>query len=335
MGVLDWIKEHPYATAAVAVGGATLLVTGTASATQGPTTPAPPAPGGGGGDGAAGPLASSARAIRPPSAYGADYRATMVGRWNGTLGAEVRRQGAIVWPGVPPEVFMGFSAGSGQRDNTAITANNNFAELGFFGTEGGAKTSPPNAGPYPSPTPGPNNSWQRWANDALTVRALGRPAPMDNNAWQADIAAQVAIGLVNLRKRLDEVNALLPAAARAAVPPASSLYAVALSFAAWSAGIGGVARQLGAYGAELAAAPEGERLGAWVRAVLAGVRNNTVRGSGHANPAYTLTRTLQKLNAGKVLADAANAPAATRAWFAPAVLTAAEESLLNRGASTR
>ena len=155
---------------------------------------------------------------------------------------------------------------------------------------------------------------------------------MVSGAWQTDVAAQAAVGLVNLRKRLDSVNRAAPAGTGASDP--ASVWAVALAFAGWSAGVGGLTTHLRRYAAPIAAAPEAGKLAAWVAAVVADARAgryNGVAARHGSNAAYTLMRTLQKIEAGKVLA--ASVDPARLGWFP--TIASADQLAITRAAFGR
>ncbi|HVY65948.1 MAG TPA: hypothetical protein VHH11_14090 [Gammaproteobacteria bacterium] len=327
--VTAWVERHPLATLGLAAGGAALLGTGGAVAVT-------IAQGGGllgtSGGGTARIAGGSVNLSSIPTNYANDYLSAMLARWSGStkaLGDAVRTMTPVAWPGIPGEVIMGFCTNGQQRANTALSppngVENPFAELGYFGTEGGPRSTPPNAGPYPNPTNRSNNSWLVLHDDPLVVRLLGHPATMVNGAWQTDVNAQTAVGLVNLLRHRTGCNAAMPAACRST--DLGSTWSVAVGFAAWSAGDAGMARWVTRYQTALAAVPEPQRVAAWVAAVVADDRAGRVHGTRHANPAYTLMRTLQKIEAGRVLAVHVHGNAA---WFP--VVSSADQLAITRAA---
>lgn len=312
----DWAEEHPLLAVGLGVGGAIAIGTiGGAAAAGGSVSELL-------GGGANVPtLSSGALSSSTPSGYARSKLSFARRMWDGSegdLGAALRTMVPIVWPGVPPEVFVGFCTNGARTANTALSrpagVENPFAEMGYFGTEGGPRSTPPNAGPYPNPTNTRDNSWLALHADPLVVRALGHEATMAPNGWRTDIPAQAAVGLVNLRKRLDAVNRAAPANTGAA--NASGTWAVFLAFAGWSTGVGGITGHLRRYAAAIAAAPEMGRIDAYQNAVLADIqagRSSTWTAGSHTrNPAYTLVRTLQKMYAGRALAEAVGGNVA---WF--------------------
>jgi hypothetical protein len=324
MGLLDWIRANPVTSGAIGAAGlgAAVVASHRAHAATAPSsTPAVPSP-------PAHPATTSpqlpagtARTAHPsdtPAGYAQSYLARERRDWGGSLGTAVRRMTPLAWPGVPPEVIIGFTTNGAQTANTALSpplgVNNPFAELGYFGTEGGPRSTPPNAGPYPNPTVTTDNSWLLLHADPTVVRLLGHPATMVPDAWKTDLDAQTAIGIVNLRKRLDTVNGLVASTGASATDPSTS-WAVALAFAGWSAGAAGMATWVRRYAAALRPVPEGQRVAAWANAVAADAAAGPHRvvGVRHANPAYTLMRTLQKIEAGRQLALANSS--AQAGWF--------------------
>ena len=329
--IARWIEQNPLLAAGLGVGGAVLLGGAVGGAV-------------GGGIGrvignTAGPaLTSGALMSSTPSGYASSKLSYSRRMWDGTeraLGDALRAMTPVVWPGVPPEVFVGFCTNGAKTANTALApprgVRNPFAEMGYFGTEGGPRSAPnPDTGPYPNPTNPSNNSWLALHADPLVVAALGHPATMTPNGWQTDVAAQTAVGLVNLRKRLDSVNRTAPTGTGATNP--ASPWAVFLAFAGWSAGVGGITGHLRRYAAQIAASPEAGKIEAYQSAVLADIRagraaNWPARSHG-ANPAYTLVRTLQKMYAGRALAEAVGGNVA---WF-PVVAPADVQTELARAA---
>lgn len=304
-----WVETHPKTSIALGIGGAVLLGAASGASASGP-----------------GPLLPSSERDEPVITSGAIQRATPSGYaasklpraltdWRGPLGESLRTMAPIAWPGVPPEVFVGFASNGAQRANTAQApprgVRNGFAEMGYFGIEGGPRSSPDaNAGPYPNLTDRHNNSWLVLHDSALVVRLLGHPATMAHNAWMEDVAAQTAVGLANLLRALESCNSQIPAACRSS--EIASQWSIAVAFAAWSAGAGGMARWVRRYQTQLGAVPERQRLAAWISAVVSDAPNIHARAAHAVNPAYTLLRTLQKIESGKLLASRVGGNVA---WF--------------------
>lgn len=253
-------------------------------------------------------------AVKNPADYAREYRNAMRSRWTAPLGDAVRRMTPVVWPGAPPEAFLGFTTDAGTVNpaivDTALPpVNNSFHEIGYFQTEAG-----PRAGPAPNPNPtAPDNTWGRIASDPLVLAALGRPLPMAPGAWQTDVPAQTAAGLVALRRHAEGVNRLLDPSIQAR--DWGSKWAVALGFMGFSAGDGGAARHANRFKAQLAAVPEGQRWDALVQTIANQAAAGTTfsPGGSHSNPAYTVMRTEQKLATGGL---AATDDGGDAGWFA-------------------
>jgi hypothetical protein len=239
---------------------------------------------------------------RSPAAYGADYATTLLRRWNGPLGQYAQQFSLQVFGGMPPEAIVGFTTIGGQTEDTATTcAGNSFHEVGWFQTEAG-----PCYGPAPNPDPSaPDNNWGRLASSATVTGLLGRPATIDDGAWANAPADQVAVGLANLQAHAASVARQLVDPSLAPSNPGSTWTAF-LAFTGFSAGDGGAARTINRYAAQLAGVPESGRVAALIDAVLADAQNGTLPGptdGDHGNPAYDVLRTLQKLGAGRALAQ--------------------------------
>jgi N-acetylmuramoyl-L-alanine amidase len=230
------------------------------------------------------------------------------------FGGEFERQCKIVFPGVPPEAIMGFTLNGGVKENTTgfITglederppkrerpplggiAAQKFHELGMFGVEGG---------PREGPAPSKGSPWAEAADSADVKSLLGRAGNTKPGGWLS-IPDQIAIGLTNTRSHGRSVikHKSFPVQARPATE--KSLWFVALSFMAWSAGDGRAAQHVSNFAKELAAVPEAQRWGAFIR-LLADAGKKCKLKAGpvkHASPFYSAVRTLQKIEAGLLLA---------------------------------
>ena len=239
-----------------------------------------------------------------PSRYESSKLSMVRGWWNGQSGALMRRMLPVIWPGVPVEAHMGFVSNASWNEDTALTPSRiAFHELGGYGTEGGPSELPvPNA----VTTRGASNNWFRLHNDPRVRQLLGgRAATMntfrriDEQHWDIPLDDQIAIGIVNLYDALSSVIRRL----RPGLAPArrDSLWAVALSFMAWSAGAGGASSHINKYASRLASVPEERRWEEFLR-LIASAEDS--RGSTHRNPAYSAMRTQQKLRVGRSLARA-------------------------------
>ncbi len=267
-----------------------------------------------------------------PEAWAEDHVAEGLQRF-GDFGNEFRRQCGIVFPGVPPELLMGFALNGGVSENTTgfITglederpprrerpplggvARQAFHELGMFGVEGG---------PRSGPAPAADSSWSRLARSADVSRLLGRAGNVQPGGWYVPprpkggwptmpeaIRDQIAIGLVNVREHGQAVVHDLPAGLR----PSSenSLWFLALCFTGWSAGNGRAVQHLNQFAGDLAAVAETQRWGRFLRLLMEAGRTGHIRAQAghrahHRSPYWSALRTLQKIEAGLLLARRLN-----------------------------
>jgi hypothetical protein len=107
---------------------------------------------------------------------------------------------------------------------------------------------------------------------------------------------QVAVGLANLRRHLENARRKLPTS----LDPIdeSSTWAVLLAFTAFSRGAGGLWSRMEPYADQLARVPEAERWRAWELLVADDARAAT----GRPGPAYGIVRTRQKHDSGRLAA---------------------------------
>jgi hypothetical protein len=208
--------------------------------------------------------------------------------WNET-GAILARMVPLAFPGAPSYAFIGFMSNGDRAENTTDgNPHQTFHEVGFMGIEAG-----PRDGPAPNPNPhAPNNSWGLLHNDPLVHAMLDRDATMVPDAWKISVRDQCAVGLVNLLH-----HASLFSGIDALRPTPGSLWHVATAFMAWSAGSPRTAARYHAHATELAAVPESERWGAFLR-IAAQAPPGPLN---HSNIAYSALRTMQKLRAGESL----------------------------------
>lgn len=239
-----------------------------------------------------------------PTAYGQEYGSTLRNRWSSAFGLAVRRMTPIVWPGVPPEAFLGFTSIAGSMNAGSVnTADppvlNSFAEIGYFQTEAGERGQT-------APAPDVNahyNNWGKLHDDQLVIRALGHAASMVPNAWKQLPEDQAAVGLVNLRHYVTALAGLLPAAAKPT--RYDTMYAVAMAFTAFSAGTNGARQLFTKYATQLASVPEVQRWQQLVYLLAKDIQNGFQPPGGagrHGNVAYDALRTMQKFEAGRQLA---------------------------------
>lgn len=246
-----------------------------------------------------------------PSAYAAGKLRTLRGWWNSPIsgggptppGAIVRRMLPVFFPGVPPEVHLGFASNGGWHEDTAFAQDHApFHEVGGYGSSGG----PWNV-PFPNSNTSVENEWYRTHDDDAVVRMLGRSASMGpfetgRNSINIPLEDQIAIGINSIRTHADAANRSLPASIRYADP--NSLWATALGFIGWSAGAGRAAHQIAPYADRLAQVPEHQRWDAYLYHLAQDVQAGRVPygTDQYDNPAYGATRTQQKLMAGRELA---------------------------------
>lgn len=270
---------------------------------------------------------------RSPTQYGQEYNGPLRERWNSPFGLAVRRMSPIVWPGVPPEAFMGFTSIAGTfNPGTTNTADppvlNDFAEIGYFQTEAG-----PRGGPAPNPDPSTaHNHWGALHADPMVVRLLGRSASMTPDAWKILPDDQAAVGLVNLRQYTDHLAALLPANIRPS--RYDTMWAVAMAFTGFSAGVNAAKGLFLRYATRLAPIAEAKRWQylLWMLAVDLQNGFHPSGGAGrHGNVAYDALRTMQKFESGRQLAVSVGGNAA---WFdlGMGAQKAAEETIIQNAA---
>ena len=273
-------------------------------------------------------ITDAATRSRVPTTYGTAKQPTMRARWNGALGTALRRMAPLAWPGVPPEAFCGFTAiSTGASENTAIAANNRFAEIGLFQTSAGARSTPDEtSGPYPAVArTNQENKWLDLHASELVRRLLGgRDATMVHNAWIAAIDDQTAVGLAMLLAHEQSAAQQM----RADTRPASlaTSWAIGVAFTSFSTGSGGAARALNTWAADAARAGEQDRWSAVFAAAARDARAGVASGGRagqHGNKFYDLLRTAQKLESGRLLAVSVGGNAA---WF-PRMSTADQEAV--------
>lgn len=239
----------------------------------------------------------------------------------------------IIWPGVPPEAFLGFtsiagSVNAGSVDTADPPVLNAFHEIGFFQTEAGERGGEA----PPSDLHATYNNWGLLHDDPLVVRALGHAASMVPDAWKNLPEDQAAVGLVNLRHYVNALSALLPAAAKPT--RYDTMYAVAMSFTAFSAGTNGARQLFTRYATQLASVPETQRWQQLVYLLAKDIQSGFQPPGGagrHGNVAYDCLRTMQKFEAGRQLALSTGGDAA---WFDLGMGSAQanEEAVIQRAA---
>jgi hypothetical protein len=220
------------------------------------------------------------------------------------VGSTIRSMLPHVFPGVPPEVILGFCANGSFRENTTkALLSQKFHEIGLFGIEAG-----PRNGPAPNPNPkAKDNSWGHLHDHPLVVKLLhGRPATMVHNAWKNAVEDQVAVGLVNLEKHGKSVVSALASSIRPNTSgPMLSNFFIACCFMGWSAGPPQAARHINRFATTLARYPESERWGIFLKTLAEQIRSGSINLNGlidHNSPAHSALRTWQKIAAGQLLA---------------------------------
>lgn len=225
-----------------------------------------------------------------PSKFSRDYyaRAVRLSQLE-PLGDFLARE----WPGVSTMTMAGFMCNGAPDGDTCSVNGQPFHEIGYFGTTAG-----PCSIPYaPNDSREQGNDWLKYRTDPRVVGLLGRPACSSRDCWKVSrggLADQCAIGIVSL---FDNIAEMGRSAGRAAPADRSSSWAVALSFAAWSAGVAGATRNFGPYYPQLVSVPESIR---WdgLRYLMADAyysgRVALGRARSHTNPAHTVIRTQHK-----------------------------------------
>lgn len=302
--------------AALMVGAAALTALALGAGSSGPA-PAPVRPSGrrrssGGGGG-------TARRVAAPSTYAAAKVERLRPRFEGPLGAAL---GVMIpadgspFRGAPVSGLLGFTAIGGEDEDTCSAAAwrarpESFHEIGEWQTPAG-----PCSGPAPNPDPDAEmNHWGRLATSSMVRAWLGRDAVTAPGAWRGAAATRdrAAVGLADLYSERLALLGELPGALAPRDP--GGIWAVALAFAAFSAGPAGAAQALAPVEDELARVDESRRFAAWPEALVELYRAGRRWGprAAHPNPAYTCARTWQKIAAGKALADAVRESSAS--WY--------------------
>ncbi len=274
-----------------------------------------------------------------PVSFASTYLVRNLARNAGPFGDALRRflRSPATFPGAPASAFIGFASGATKYEDTGAlfqgtVPNPRFKECSYLGTENGPTFVGPTAaactarrlpfaqctfGPAPNPNPSlPFSNYARWATSEQIRRPdmLGRNASLARGACFDDVEA-TAVGLLNLRWHLAQVNAMLPAALQARNP--ASLYGLMLSFLGWSAGQAGAAAALRPFAAELAAVPEDSRPGVWLWEVARRIARGNLPGPAtprsYTNIAFAAARVFQKLFAGRGVEMAAGSNAG---WYA-------------------
>lgn len=236
-----------------------------------------------------------------PKNYAEEKQKMLRKRYGGKAGEALRAFVPKVWPGVPDSVFLGFTAFSMSmsENTTEAVSNQRFHEIGLFQVEAGLRDKP---APDPDPS-GEYNNWGRLHDNSLVVELLGREAKMGHDEWKTAPEDQVAVGLVNLRKKLDSLNSKLPETVRA--KDLTSTWAVLLAFTAFSRGGGQTLRCLRPYAEKLADFPENERWATFEHMVAYDIMKSVDsigNEDGRGGAPWAIMRSRQKFDSGKLFA---------------------------------
>jgi len=256
-----------------------------------------------------------------PDKWARDKRERMTRRTR-EWGDLVERASDILTPGVPVAAHLGFAANGARDENTTgwiscsdrereealvkgrkplggdprtgygNVTSDDLHELGAWGVEGGHVPERVATGDCP---------WVMGARSDGVRKVLDR-AGVEGHEWHGAHEDQIAVGVWNLARHASQIRAKVdPRLSWAAGDKPSTLWRWALTQMSWSAGTTGAARHVARYADALAALPEAQRWGAFVRLA------STYSGEGrkHARPSYSVLRTCQKLEAARAHADAA------------------------------
>ena len=237
-----------------------------------------------------------------PIKYAESKQSSLDKRWKAELGDSLRQMVSQVWPGVPEAVFLGFTAfsTSAKENTTEAVESQKFHEIGYFQTEAGLRDKP---APDRDPD-GEYNNWGRLHDNELVVQLLGREACMGHDEWKTAIKDQVAVGLVNLRKKLDSLARKLPDDLKP--QDYSSIWAVLLAFTAFSRGGGQTLKCLRPYMEKLGKIPENDRWAAWESMIAADITKDVEsigNKDGKAGAPWAIMRTRQKHDSGLLFAE--------------------------------
>lgn len=246
-----------------------------------------------------------------PLKYAESKQSSLDKRWKAELGDSLRAMVSQVWPSVPEAVFLGFTAfsTSAKENTTEAVESQKFHEIGYFQTEAGLREKP---APDRDPD-GEYNNWGRLHDDPLVIQLLGRKATMSPDGWKDAIPDQVAVGLVNLRKKLDSLVKKLPDDLKP--KDYSSTWAVLLAFTAFSRGGGQTLKCLRPYMEKLGKIPENDRWAAWESMIAADITKDIEsigNKDGKAGGPWAIMRTRQKHDSGLLFAERTGLPAD---WF--------------------
>jgi hypothetical protein len=236
-----------------------------------------------------------------PAKYAESKQRMLDKRWKAELGDSLRQMVSQAWPGVPETVFLGFTAfsTSASENTTEAVANQRFHEIGYFQTEAGLRDKP---APDPD-SDGEYNNWGKLHDSSLVVQLLGRQATMSPDGWKSAIEDQTAVGLVNLKRKIESLAKKLPDGL--APKDYSSTWAVLLAFTAFSRGGGQTLKCLRPYAEKLSTVPEDERWATWESMIASDIVKGTEsigNKNGKAGAPWAIMRTRQKHDSGLLFA---------------------------------
>lgn len=215
-----------------------------------------------------------------PRQYAQGKLSTMLSRWNGAAGQYVREYGPLIWPDVPPEALMAFSANS--TGSTEAITDAGFWEIGLYNTPAGSPSQPAATG----------GAWASIARGDTFRQLVGRSG-VTGSGWQTAIEDQVVIGLLDYRNGIANVANRIPQDVRPASPPSTQW--------AWACGAFGYVSSTGAviaineHLAQVRAVTEQWRFGALLAA--------TAESGFSRQTAYPMVRAWQRLECGRLLAE--------------------------------
>lgn len=225
---------------------------------------------------------------------------------DGPVRAAALRWGALFFPGVPVSALM--ASGVTAVSRTERGGPPDYA-TGLYGVE--------------------LRRAEQWANDAQTLRELGRPVDTSAPAFARDVEAQTYLGFRSYRAHCDAVARQLPERIR---PLPGSVWEWRIAVAAYSSGDGTVARVVLGARETLShtAANLWEALGGAILARRTAGHDDIggVRIAGRWRAAYLVLRCERRFRAGRALADAVPELVSERRWYEGEALTDATATAL-------
>lgn len=249
-----------------------------------------------------------------PTEWARDKRKRLEKYVDGDLGVWTARARDVCLPGLPLAVLLGFAANGNSMNTTGwlrgdeseraeavrkgkrpfagdphrgygAIGSKDLHELGEFGIEGGREGTPC--------ATDPECAWVVGARSDDVAKILDRPG-VTGERWYKATADNAAIGCWNLRRhmrnarvKLEEVD---PRLSWLPSQKPVTLWMSLCASASWSAGSGGFTRHVRKHAAELAALPEGRRVGRFLQ--LAAAEDDP--GNRHRQDEWTALRWAQK-----------------------------------------